>query len=149
MLSTKEKKLRAVAEYKAKKEAIEFQKQEELRKQFPNLFSNEKVQKYKERKLNRIPTSIRNEYQNILEDEKTKNSETPQKQKRTSTTRGVSTTNFVKESPSKGNAPLTSAQKQKKNSSQPTLRKSSTLETRRSESNHCCAITWDDLTFCS
>jgi uncharacterized membrane-anchored protein YjiN (DUF445 family) len=110
MLSTREKKLRAVAEYKAKKEAIEFQKQEELRKQFPNLFSNDKVQKYQARKLNRIPTSIRNEYQHILEDEKTKNSMTPQKQKRITR---------VKESPSKGKILPTSSQKLKKNSNKP------------------------------
>ena len=109
MLSTKEKKLRAVAEYRAKKEAIEFQKQEELRKQFPHLFSQDKVQKYQTSRLNRVPTSIRSEYQQILEEEKIKNTLTPRKpqQKRaagagTRAGAGSGMKNGTKESPNKG-----------------------------------------------
>lgn len=99
--------MRAVAEYRAKKEAIEFQKQEELRKQFPHLFSQDKVQKYQTSRLNRVPTSIRSGYQQILEEEKIKNTLTPRKPQQK---RGVGTgmKNGTKESPNKGKAKRTS-----------------------------------------
>lgn len=63
---SREEKLRAIAKYKAEKEAIEFQKQQGLMKQFPNLFTKEKIQKYNERKLQSVSTSIRGEYQKII-----------------------------------------------------------------------------------
>jgi hypothetical protein len=65
---TKEQKLRAMAEYKAKKEAIEFQKQQDLMNQFPNLFSPEKVKKYEQRKFERLPSSIKSEVKTIQQE---------------------------------------------------------------------------------
>jgi hypothetical protein len=67
---TKEQKLRAMAEYKAKKEAVELQKQQELMSQFPNLFSPEKVKKYEQRKFERLPTSIKSEIKIIQQEQK-------------------------------------------------------------------------------
>lgn len=74
-MSTKSKqdKLRSIAEYKAKKEANEIEKQKELMLQFPTLFSPEKIKKIEQRKHERLPISIKNEVKNIKQENLNKN----------------------------------------------------------------------------
>mmetsp|Transcript_14547 Transcript_14547/g.21917 ORF Transcript_14547/g.21917 Transcript_14547/m.21917 type:complete len:512 (+) Transcript_14547:134-1669(+) len=78
-ISAKEKKIRAIAEYKAKKVKKEEEKRQELMKQFPKLFSPEKIKKYHQRNQQHTENN-----ENISENKK--NIQIPRKQSSTTKT---------------------------------------------------------------